>query len=328
MHSRIRTGMLLGGLTVAGLAGWGAPASGVVRTNHLGWADARLVFNDQVEAVVVPEVGRVMQFRWRGATNGPFWENPQLAGQPMPESPWSVAHGSFGGDKTWPAPQSAWNWPPPDVFDAAPVEAREEAGALRLVSAVSPRFGIRTERRIALKPGEPAMAIETTYHKVSGDPVTVGVWVITQARDPVAVYLPVPRGSRFASGTSALWGLPPAASLSRQDAMLRLTRDVSKSYKVGNDATTLLWVGRSEMLRVDIPRVAGGDYADDGCSVEVYSNPDPVPYVELETLGIQKRLAVGDTVSATNTYTLFRRQSSDVAADARRALASGGAVPP
>jgi len=309
------------------VAGGFEAAAAVSRIHHLGWTNAWLLSNGQVEAVVVPGVGRVMQFRWSGAAQGPFWENSQLAGKPMPESPWTASHGSFGGDKTWPAPQSLWNWPPPDVFDAAPVEAREEAGALRLVSGVSPRFGIRTERRIVLRPGEPSMDIETTYHKVSGDPVTVGVWVITQVADPVAVYVSVPKGSRFASGTSAMWGAPPPA-VSRQGDVLRLTRDAAKSYKIGNDATTMLWVGPDDLLRIEIPRVAGGDYADDGCSVEVYSNPDPVPYMELETLGVQRRLAAGDALSATNTYTLFRRQSEDEAAEVRRALASGGAVTP
>ncbi|MBN8248933.1 MAG: hypothetical protein J0L84_16010 [Verrucomicrobia bacterium] len=328
MHSRIRAGMLMACLAVSGSSEMDARAAvAVATTNHLGWSDAWVVSNGQVEAVVVPAVGRVMQFRWCGATQGPFWENPQLAGKPMPEAPWTASHGSFGGDKTWPAPQSLWSWPPPDVFDAAAVEARVEDGALRLISGVSPRFGIRTERRVVVPTGGSSMAIETTYHKVSGDPVTVGVWVITQMADPVAVYVPVPKGSRFASGTSALWGASPPA-VSRQGDLLRLTRDTANSYKVGNDGTAMLWVGATELLRIDIPRVAGGAYADDGCSVEVYSNPDPVPYMELETLGVQRRLAAGDTVSATNTYTLFRRQSADEAAEVRRALAPGGAATP
>src|SRR5947207_10963864 len=52
------------------------------------------------------------------------WENRTLDGiKPEPES---KEWGNFGGDKTWPAPQSDWPkltsraWPPPVAFDSMP----------------------------------------------------------------------------------------------------------------------------------------------------------------------------------------------------------------
>ena len=297
------------------------PPVTVTRASHRGWTNAWTLGNGLVEAVVVPGAGRVMQFRFAGETNGPFWENPILAGRPMPPQPWTAAHGSFGGDKTWPAPQSLWNWPPPDVFDAVPLQSRIEAATLVLTSPVSPRFGIRTERRVTLVPGAPVLRIVTRYDKVAGDPVEVGVWVITQVADPVAVFLPVPASSRYPSGTTTNWGVPSGV-LTRSGDVLRLTRDPVASHKIGNDAGSVAWVGRREVLRIDCPRVAGGIYGDDGCSMEVYTNPDPVPYVELETLGPQRRLSPGDWIAATNTYVLFRRVLADDEAEARRVLSS------
>lgn len=293
----------------------------VTNQSHRGWHDAVIIGNGQVEAVIVPSVGRVMQFRFAGETDGPFWENDRLAGQPMPTKPWEAAHGSFGGDKTWPSPQSLWNWPPPDVFDAAPLAFRVTADrAVVLTSPVSPRFGLRTERRITLDPTEPVMRIETTYEKVSGDPVEVSVWVITQAKNPAAVFLPVPADSKFPTGTTTMWGVP-TNHLSRVDGMLRLTRDLTGSHKIGNDGTSIVWVGTKELLRVDVPRVADATYPDDDCSAEIYTNPDPVPYVELETLGPLETLKVGDRLSATNTYRLGRRGSGEPQAEARALLA-------
>jgi hypothetical protein len=293
----------------------------VTQQSHRGWHDAVIVGNGLVEAVIVPSVGRVMQFRFAGETDGPFWENDRLAGQTMPAKPWEAAHGSFGGDKTWPAPQSLWNWPPPDVFDAAPLAFRVTADrAVVLTSPVSARFGIRTERRVTLDRKEPVMRIETSYEKVSGDPVEVGVWIITQAKDPEAVFLPVPADSKFPAGTTTLWGVP-TNHLSRADGMLRLTRDRKDNHKIGNDGTSIVWVGAKELLRVDLPRVPRPAYPDDGCSVEIYTNPDPVPYVELETLGPLKTLKVGDRLSATNTYRLGRRGSGEPQAEARALLA-------
>ncbi len=301
-----------------------APGSGVrVGTNqsHRGWRDAVILRNGVVEAVVVPSVGRVMQFRLAGRADGPFWENEKLAGQAMPAKPWEAAHGSFGGDKTWPAPQGLWNWPPPDIFDAAPLAFRVTAdNAVVLTSPVSARFGIRTERRVTLDPTEPVMRIETTYEKVSGDPVEVGVWIITQAKDPEAVFLPIPSASKFPTGTTTMWGVP-TNHLSRVDGMLRLTRDLKDSHKIGNDGTSIVWVGPKELLRVDIPRVPGANYTDDGCSAEIYTNPDPVPYVELETLGPVKTLRTGDRLSATNTYRLAQRTSANPEREVRALLA-------
>ncbi|MBL9175881.1 MAG: hypothetical protein JNL10_20225, partial [Verrucomicrobiales bacterium] len=189
-------------------AGEGSEERRMVRTEYRGWSNVWILGNGIVEAVVVPEVGRVMQFRFAGGNDGPFWENPALLGKPIPDQPWTVSHGSFGGDKTWPAPQSAWNWPPPDVFDAVALTSRVEGDALVLTSPVSPRFGVRTERRVSLAPGRPEMSIVTRYEKVAGEPVDVGVWVITQAADPQAVFLPVPSDSRFPGGTATLWGVP------------------------------------------------------------------------------------------------------------------------
>ncbi len=276
--------------------------------------------NGIVEVAVAPSLGRVMQFGFIGS-EGVFWENPALTGRPMPEDPWSAAMGSFGGDKTWPAPQGLWNWPPPDVFDRTALEARTEGGdTVVLTSAVSARFGIRTERRITLDPQAAVLRIRTTYTKVQGPPTECAVWIITQLRDPERVFLPIPKGSRFASGWSEQWKMP-SNLVTVRDGLVSVRRETKGSYKVGNDGTSLLWMGATEALRIDVERVAGAAYPDEGCSVEAYTNPDPVPYVELETLAPLRKLEAGQSMTATNVYRLFRRTGGDVWAEARTLLA-------
>ncbi len=289
--------------------------------NYHGWHDAIVLRNRVVEAVIVPSVGRVMQFRFVGETDGPFWENEKLAGQPMPAEPWKVAHGSFGGDKTWPAPQTLWNWPPPDVFDALPLTARVNADrSVTLDSAVSQRFGLRTVRRITLEADAPVMRIDTTYQKISGDPLAVSVWVITQLRDPVAVFLPVPATSKFPAGLAPQWPAP-ATAVQRDRDLFRVVRDPLKSYKIGNDASAIVWAGEKQLLKISLRRVPGATYPDDGCSAEFYGNADPVRYVELETLGPLQTLRTGGRLSATNTYRLARRTTASLETDVRALLA-------
>jgi hypothetical protein len=84
-------------------------------TNYHGWTGSVLLSNGLVEAIIVPEVGRIMQFRMAGET-GPFWENSQILGGAPSPNIWNQFPGSFGGDKSWPAPQSLWGWPPPRGF--------------------------------------------------------------------------------------------------------------------------------------------------------------------------------------------------------------------
>lgn len=272
--------------------------------SYRGWPGSWLLSNGHVWTAVVPSLGRVMQF---GFVNdaGVFWENPKTLSQPMTTNPWAIT-GSFGGDKTWPAPQSAWNWPPPDVFDREAVTARPVAGGLVLESGVSPSFGIRTVRRVELLTGEPVMRITTTYHKLQGEPVEVGVWVITQMKNPTAMYLPIPLQSQFPNGHSEQWGIP-AKFLSRKGQQLSLIRDPQTSHKIGNDADSVTWQNARFTLTIESPRIAGATYPDQGCSMEIYTNGGDTEYIELETLGPLRRLSVGDTLSATNIYRLGRR---------------------
>ena len=113
-----------------------------------------MLSNGKIEIVIVPAIGRVMQMRFVGEEDGPFWELPELYGKaPDPEAKTWL---NFGGDKTWPAPQSEWpritprSWPPPQAFDAMPVEAIVKEGnqgsEVELRSPVDPHYGIRTHR--------------------------------------------------------------------------------------------------------------------------------------------------------------------------------------
>jgi hypothetical protein len=208
----------------------------VTKTNYQGWQDSYILSNGQVEAVVVPKVGRIMQFRFKGGEST-FWENPQVYGKApnIKSEEW----GSFGagGDKTWPAPQSAWEkitgrgWPPPATFDSIAVTARVNRSEVTLTSAIDPFYGIRIYRKITLEPYKPVMNITTTYEKVNGKPQNVSVWIVTQFRDPVAVYAVLPQPSIFPEGYNKQSENLPA-NLKVDNGLLSLARDRNKSHKL------------------------------------------------------------------------------------------------
>jgi hypothetical protein len=299
------------------------PFGFLVRTNYHGWENSILVSNGRVEAVLVPAIGRVMQLRLAGEKEGPFWENPALFGKPP--QPESAEWLNFGGDKTWPSPQADWRnttprpWPPPVAFDAMPYEAHVDGWRVTLISRVDPDYGIRVRREIELDIERPIMTIATTFEKVSGRPKEVGLWVITQLKDPVGVYAVLPSVTRYREGYNRQTEEPPANLLVGK-GLLSLTRDPKAAHKIGTDASTLVWLGRKELLRIDSARLFASRYPDQESSAEIYTNPDPLAYVELEMLGPLHRLIVGDKITRLSTYTLLRRTEPDPDLELQRLL--------
>lgn len=318
--------LIVGALLVAA-PGAGQAATTVKTVDYHGWPDSLVMSNGKVEVVIVPAIGRVMQFKFAGATDGPFWENRALDGK-APD-PKAKEWGNFGGDKTWPSPQGDWpkvatrGWPPPPAFDSMPVDVKMEAGVVTLVSAVDPFYGIRTQRRIELEPDQPVMRITTTYEKVSGAPQKVGVWVITQLKDPQGAFAAVPSPSLFPQGYNKQSDELPL-DLKTAKEFVSMRRNPKTSHKVGGDGGALVWVGAAESVLIESPRVAGAEYPDQGSSAEIYTNPDPLAYVELELLGPLQTLAPGQKMERDNRYTLFRRSRMTPPNEARRILRGVG----
>ncbi|MBW4605001.1 MAG: DUF4380 domain-containing protein [Calothrix sp. FI2-JRJ7] len=296
----------------------------VTKINYQGWQDSYILSNGQVEAVVVPKVGRVMQFRFKGG-EGTFWENDQVYGKAPNIKSEEWGYFGAGGDKTWPAPQSAWEkitgraWPPPGTFDSVPVTARVNRNDVTLISPIDPFYGIRTFRTITLERHKPVMKITTSYEKVKGKPQNVSIWIVTQLRDPVAAYAALPQPSIFPEGYNKQSENLPA-NLKVDNGLLSLTRDRNKSHKIGCDASTLLWMGEKVALRIGSPRVPGASYPDNNSSAEIYTNLDPKTYVELEFLSPLKTLRTGEKMDLTTTYTLIPRITENAEQEARKIL--------
>lgn len=307
-----------------------APPISTRTIDYRGWAESIVMESSRVEVIIVPAIGRVMQFRFKGE-EGPFWENEALWGK-SPDAA-SPEWGNFGGDKTWPSPQSKWPlrtpraWPPPPAFDSMPVKAEVRRGRVTLLSPVDPDFGIRTEREIRLDADHPRMTIITTYEQVTepshvppaGGTNRVGIWIITQLSHPEAVFIPVGSAEDRGAGYVLQSDTPPLA-LTNRGGLLSLARDPSEPHKIGTRAGTLLWVGARETLRIDSPRIPGAPYPDDQSSAEVYTSRNPASYVELEMLAPLQEMKVGQRYSQTNVYTLARRTEPTPEAEALKLL--------
>jgi hypothetical protein len=294
----------------------------VERIAYHGWPDCYLIANESVEVVVVPDIGRVMQLRLKRGSDGAFWENRALDGQLPAAVPGEW--GNFGGDKCWPAPQSSWpefqgrEWPPPVAFDARPFEAVVSERGVVLTSQVDPGYGVRVVRHVELDGEGPVLRIKTQYRKLAGAPVQVSVWTITQMQEPERVFLVLPEESKFADGFLRLMEGEPEA-LRVEGRLISLTRSRDVCVKIGSDGVCMIWVGAKCVVRIDA-EAGPGEYPDGGSVTEVYTNPDPLAYVELETLGPLATLQIGEQIERSAIYTILPRSMPDGDAEARKIL--------
>jgi hypothetical protein len=317
-------GILLAG---GGLELEAASAVTITPTNYQGWADSYVLRNAEVEAIVVPAIGRVMQFRFIGEA-GVFWENPAHRGRVAPASveEWKTTDWvNFGGDKAWPSPEGSWNdwtrratWRPPPAFDGNSYQLRVDGEAVVMTSQEDPFLGIQVTRRIELS-GRTSLRITTEFEKRSGEAVTCGVWVVTQLNDPVRLFAPVPQKTIFTRGYILLSQRSPP-SLKVDQGYVSLERDRGGSYKIGLDSERLLWIGEKHCLLIENPREPRQSYPDRGSSTEIYTNPDPLKYIELEAMGPLKPLKATDRLRESLSYHLIRRAHPTPEAEARAIL--------
>lgn len=288
----------------------------------------------RTEAIIVPEIGRVMSF---GKVGGPnlLWNAAQ--------APKNAGWKNFGGDKTWLAPQGSWkqfhgsdNWPPDPAFDGTPHRAEVlSGGKLRLTTPLSVT-GIRLTR-VMYFDANGEFVIEQTARKEKGAPIRAGLWSITQTVPGEAVFLPVNPRSTYAGGFRRFEAPSEAQKLALvKPNLLRITpANEGGGLKFGVDATVSsiasLRDGVAFLQKTAQPQ---GNYPDAqgqgaGLPVEIFVLGDAKSfYVEMELLGPLKTFAVGGKSTQTVRWSLHtlpsKNANSPAVADAVEKLLFNG----
>ncbi len=321
--------LLLLSLALAPAAALAAPPPiTVTPISWHGWPQAVKLSNGVVEAVVVPQIGRVMAFEFAGhPETNPLYENPDWtpAKNHLPKSgEWA----NYGGDKVWPAPQSDWprfigrDFPPDRSFDGLPEIVHLLPNGLRLSSPTSTEFGLHVERTITLRPGQPRLfltqMLARTLPGVAPDR-SLAVWGITQVTGDGLFVLPLPslaaaRTSPFPLGYQSLSSPPVAPPFWRVTTVgnrrvLLGRRDPANSHKVATKARDgwLVHVSDTGIVFTEhSPVISGGVYPDDNSPGEVYSNAGASNYLEMETLGPLTPVRPGQSLTTQIVWHLSR----------------------
>lgn len=274
------------------------------------------------EAVVVPEIGRVMRYGFVGGSNF-LWNSPRKT---YGENEWK----NWGGDKTWPAPQLWWpviaerGWPPNPAWDGNPHTARVLSnGHLQMTSEVAKGFGSRVVREFWFERNGD-FVIGQTVEKVKGEPLLLSIWNVTQIEPPDAIFLPLNPQSIYKNNFH--WLIPPedeSPIVQMTPTLLQVRPSVGvsakKIYKVGADTSVVAVAAvKDGYAMMEKATRQDGEYPDGavggaGFPVEVYNNGDAKEnYVELELLSPLHLLKKGDRYQHTVRWSLHQLLSSDV----------------
>ncbi|HZO91802.1 MAG TPA: DUF4380 domain-containing protein [Chthonomonadaceae bacterium] len=302
-----RSCLLTALVLVLGSAAEGAVA--VKQITYHGWPGAYQLSNGTVELVVVPQIGRIMRYGYVGGRNM-LWENPRLRGKTADPAQAAKEWPNFGGDKLWNAPQSRWNWPPDPDIDSAPQAVRVlPNNHLLLTGQSSKQFGVRFTREIALDPTGTGVTLTNRMENTADKDVEWGVWEVAQVDSPDVARLPFYDKGRNPSGYYIFKGSEPAPDRVRVEGKeVLFRRHPKRSGKIGADSPEG-WIAEDKAgLRMTVSAAyePGQNYPDDGCGQEIWSNPDPDRYMELELLSPIRTLHPGDAMTFETHWRLER----------------------
>ncbi|HEX8550330.1 MAG TPA: hypothetical protein VF681_02115 [Abditibacteriaceae bacterium] len=274
---------------ITGTASWASPQTVVEPMRYLRRAAFRLT-DGRSEAIVVPSLGRVMSYGLLGGENW-LWNSPEPV---VNYGGWN----NWGGDKTWPAPQSDWGrfgdnnktWPPPAAWDAMPHSAQvikdNKLGlALRTTSAVALGIDARLIREYRFENGE--FVVTQIIEKRKGAPEKIAIWNIAQVKFTDAIYMPLNADSVYKNNW--VWQsakLPEANVRNVSDTLLEIrpaTYKQGKHPKIGadSDVAALLAVKNGMALRLRASR-PNGAYPENTPLMVYVNGFASEPYAELE----------------------------------------------
>jgi hypothetical protein len=293
---------------------YSVPDSVVVDTidNYQGWGwEVLVVHNNFITLGIIPSIGaRVLQYDLGVDTF--MIANESLFGEyfynPSP-TPYDGNWG-YGGYKTWPAPQSIWNWPPPptmawgnyeyEVFQTSPdsvvIWMKGQTETIRAE-------GLRFDRYITFYRNSTGVKVTTVLFNDNSTPEEWAIWDVTQSivrHQPesdyqnISVYFPIVSQEDI----WYTWGNIPA-----RDEVLPGIEKVNYSGAEGKIFASVPegWVcfvdERDEQSYAKVfDIVEDAEYPDDGGIVQVYTNGS-VRYMEIEVTGPLANIgANGDSI--------------------------------
>ncbi len=220
-----------------------------------------------------------------------------LPATPYPES--GNGFTLYGGHRLWHSPEECPRTYEPDND---PVEVKQQPTGVEFISMPCESTGI--QKRILVEPLENGLICVThTIENVGMWPVELAPWTLSQMAPGGVCIMPLgtdPEGYPFAPDrTLNFWPYTDLRdkrlSIGSDYIIVKQDPKAKKAFKMGyNDVSGwVAYVNNGQALVKYFDYDFEGDYSDEGCSMECYSNEQ---FTEMELLGAKETLEPGETV--------------------------------
>lgn len=279
----------------------------IEKVEYGGWPNCYRVTNGTVEAIVTGDIGpRIMRFAFSGGRN--FFK--EFAGElgRSGEDTWQPR----GGHRLWAAPEDRVRT---YASDNSPAGVSTADGVLTATGPVEALTGLEKQLVVAMAGEGAAVEVRHRIRNAGSEPVTLAPWALTMMADTgVGIHGYPPGGSHFESlnprnplvmwpYTSLLdprWTLLDKYICLRQDPAMKAAQKIGSFHPRTWGACLL---GDELFVKRSAAPGAPADYADFGCSFEMFANGD---ILELETLGPLTTLAPGASVEHSERWSAYR----------------------
>jgi hypothetical protein len=217
----------------------------------------------------------------------------------------------YGGHRLWHAPEDQTRTYFPDNF---PVTVERRGCSVRFIAPVETNCGIQKEIDIQLSPNRARAEIVHRLRNTGAWPIDLAPWALTVMAPGGTCVVPLPkRGTHphdllpgnlivpwlYTDMSDPRWTWGRNYILLRQDSSATATPQKLGALVPDGWAAYAL---HGQLFVKQFACVAGANYADFGCNFETFTNRE---MLEVETLGAFTKLDPGQTVTHTETWSLF-----------------------
>jgi len=293
------------------------------RTKFYGWDNCYRLCNGKVEAIINPQIGRMISFRTTTGQNVLAVNRKMLGCVPPAGSPDFVF---FGGLYTWISPQS--HWVPFDgtntyvgadpALDRGPFRVTYCSDTeLTMLSPASWGYGLQIEKTFRLVKDQPRMEFIVTLHNIGFQPVRWGIWNLSAVPPTGVVFFDVPHGKRDIkypgdSDDQTKWMSSVVRLVNKKVAAVDLRRYKFKGAKLwvspGSDYLACRQPG-SWFIRRFSTDPKSGFYTDWYSQVEIWADAKENHIFELEVLSPDSVIAAGKSVSWSESFYVVDEKS-------------------
>jgi hypothetical protein len=272
-----------------------------------GWANCYRISNGEVELIVTTDVGpRIMRYGFVGGQNL-FKEFADQQGK-SGEKQWMAR----GGHRIWMAPE--------DVrltyaLDNGPVKIDVSGSTVTLTQPVEPETGL--QKQIVVRLAETGSKVEVIHRlrnagKASREFAAWALTMMAQGGHGITGFPPRGTHPEMLAPTNPLvmWAFSdlsdPRWKFTKKYLILRQDRtNTGQPQKLGtfNPETWGAYLLNGELFIKRSRADRSKSYPDYHCSYETFTNQD---FLELETLGPLQKVAPGQTVEHTESWSLHR----------------------